>query len=330
MSAPTPLAALLPQLTDAAWTTAALSAFVESGALDSFDRPLTPEELGARVGAPPAMLGALLDVIVAQGLARRGEGGRVELGPELAAARGGGLAARVLRDDLRRIAGQPAALVAEAREGRLAPGWRHLDAALIDAQGTFAELHTDLLFVRGIVPRLGDLDARLRRDGGRVLDVGAGAAGNAIGFCRAWPAVTVTGLEPWAPSRARGERRIAEEGLGDRIALRDQRVEDLDEAGVYDLVWLPQMFLDDATFGRALRTCRRALRPGGWLVSAWIADEAAPGVAGALARLRDLAFGGAARGRATLERRLAEAGFEACVSVPLGAGAIGTVGGRAP
>jgi SAM-dependent methyltransferase len=316
-------------LGDAVWALSALAAAVESGVVAALANGATVDTIAEQTKVPAAIIDRLIDVLQALGFARE-EGGRVVLAADLAAAAADGAALHALRDDLRRHLGQSHALVADAKAGRLSPGWHFEDADVIDAQGTFALVHTDALFVRGLFPTLDGLVERLERPGARALDVGAGAAGSAIGFCRAYPALTVVGLEPREPSLAIGRRNVAEAGLSMRIELRPERVEDLRDEAAYDFVWLPQMFLDDSALAAALATCRRSLRAGGWLVSAWVSNDGGRDLGSALARLRNVAWGGRVRGPEAVGGVLAAAGLESVRWLPFGGGVMGLVGGRAP
>ncbi len=325
MASPT-LQTVVAPLIDATWTLASVSAAVESGLVAALTRPRTLAELGAETAASPDMLLRLLDVLASVGVVTV-QGEVVTPDAALATLAGDAQALHVLRDDLRRSLGQPRALVADARSGLLGTAWHHTDLDVIEAQGTFARVHTRVLMVDGIVPELPGLAARLAEPGARALDVGAGAAGNAIGFCQAWPALSVLGLEPWPASLACGLANVTAAGLDARIELRAQRIEELTERAAFDLIWLPQMFLDDATLARALELCGRALRPGGWLLTAWICDDR-PGLPAALLRLRDVAFGGRARDADRVATALVDAGYLDVQRKAFAGGSVGMVAGR--
>lgn len=319
--------AIVAPLGDAAWTLAALSAAVETGLIAALDAPASIAALSQRTAVPPAMVVRLLDVLEGLGLVAVDEDRATPSDALRGLARDRDQHV-VLRDELRRSLGQPRCFVEDARAGRLGTAWHHTDEELIEVQGTFARVHTRILMSEGIVPTLPGLSERLARPGARALDVGAGACGNAIAFCDAWPTLHVTGLEPWPPSLALGRENVAAAGLDARIELRPDRVEDLGDADAFDFVWLPQMFLDETTLRSALARCRAALRPGGWLLTAWICDERAPGLRAALGRLRDVAFGGEARGPERLEALLSSLGFAEIRRMPFADGSLGMIGAR--
>jgi predicted O-methyltransferase YrrM len=125
-------------------------------------------------------------------------------------------------------------------------------------------------------------------------------------------------LEPAEPAAAVGEKRLREEGLHNRVEVRRQRVEHLEDRESFDLAFLPQMFLpDDAVVDAAIRRVLAALKPGGWLLAAAVArpghDQAA-----ALSRLKSLLWGGNARDRDVLVPLLRESGFAPVIRAPGG------------
>jgi len=94
---------------------------------------------------------------------------------------------------------------------------------------------------------------RLQAPTASFLDVGSGVGALAIEMCSIWPHLHVVGLEPQAVPLAEGRRNVAAAGLGDRIALRAQRVEEMTEHEAFDLAWLPQVFLPREAFGPGLQ-----------------------------------------------------------------------------
>lgn len=327
MAHPAPIQKILGPLTDGAWTLAALSAATESGLVAALVAPIDVAALAARTGLDARGIERLLDVLAALELVTL-DGDRAAPSEALAALAADPMGLLVLRDDLRRSLGQPRCMVDDARAGRLGSAWHHVDPELIEVQGTFARVHTRLLMVDGIVPTLDGLEARLAQPGARALDVGAGAGGNAIAFCEAWPALAVVGLEPWAPSFELGRRKVDAAGLAARIELRPDRVEDLRDEDAFDFIWLPQMFLDDRVLVDALRRCRSALRPDGWLLTAWICDDR-PGLGPALGRLRDMVFGGDARGPDRIAAVLDRTGYRDARRMAFGDGGVGMLAARA-
>jgi len=143
------------------------------------------------------------------------------------------------------------------------PGWSHRDPAVLPAQGQLSRL-----VVRGIEALASErphLRATLRRPG-VFLDIGTGVGWLAIEAARAWPALRVVGVDPWEPALALARQNVAASGVADRIGLRSQRVEQLDETGAFTLAWLPGPFIAREIADRVLARIHRALAPGGWLI----------------------------------------------------------------
>lgn len=131
-------------------------------------------------------------------------------------------------------------------------------------------------FLHGLAPLLAasvpGLDARLRA-GARVADVGCGEGWSSVGLARAYPAVTVTGIDPDAPSTAAARRHAAEAGVEDRA-----RFVTADAATVargadgrgFDVVTAFECVHDLADPVGVLRAARALLAPDGWVL---VADE---------------------------------------------------------
>jgi hypothetical protein len=85
-------------------------------------------------------------------------------------------------------------------------------------------------------------------------------------------------------------RTVAAHGLGDRIELRRQGVEELDDDSVFDLAWMPLPFMPPVVVREGLARVWRALKPGGWLLLPGSTME--PGSAGDVARWQVYLAGG--------------------------------------
>jgi SAM-dependent methyltransferase len=110
-----------------------------------------------------------------------------------------------------------------------------------------------------------DLGATLRRPGA-FLDSGTGVGWLAIEAARSWPALRVVGIDPWEPALTLARKNLAKSGIAERVELRSQRVEQLEEVAHFTLAWLPGPFIAAEVLDCALERIRRALRPGGWLI----------------------------------------------------------------
>lgn len=106
------------------------------------------------------------------------------------------------------------------------PAWSYQDPIILQSQGQVSRL-----IVRGIdalAAQRPDLDAMLRR-GGAFLDVGTGVGWLAIDAARSWPAMRIVGVDPWEPALALARENLAKSGVAERIELRSQGVEHLDD-----------------------------------------------------------------------------------------------------
>jgi precorrin-6B methylase 2 len=311
---PDDVLALLEQADRAIWSASALAACAESGLLRQLETPTTLEDLARNLSMPQALAKGLVDVLAGLGLVTC-DRGRVQATPALqpftspdgAMTFRASLRAPLLQtEDFRRRLGN----------GTLAlDGWTHEDEAIIEAQGTLTRLWTTkaiprLKFLPGLV-------ARLDRQGAALLDVGAGAAGLSIALCQAFPHLKATALEPAPHPADIGERLVREAGLAERIAIRRQQVQHLEDEEAYDLAFLPQMFLPDAIMAETVERLFRSLRPGGWILVAALAHEG-NGVSSTVNRLKNLLWGGNTRDVESLKPRLVAAGFDPVIRAPGG------------
>jgi SAM-dependent methyltransferase len=183
---------------------------------------------------------------------------------------------------------QAADLVAAPRRA----GWDHENADILTMQGSTSALLADV-FQRRVVPVLaGDLAGRLDGGGASFLDVGAGVGALAIAMCRVWPALGVVGLDPWEPALRLAREHVVAAGLGDRIELRQERVERMRDTDRHDLAWLPTFFISAAVLAPGIERVHAGLRAGGCAILGLYArpDDA---LGAAAADLRTLRQGGA-------------------------------------
>ena len=293
-------------LCDHAWSLGAFAIAAERGVLAAILEQ--PSELGALAqlsGLEPHTLRACVDVLSGLGLARL-ERGTVYASDALLEL-GGPAGAKVLAADARATLG---VIFGAAREASLpgAPveGWRADDPTIVRAQAVVSEQTSEKMSALfGLLP---DLAVRLRAEGARLLDVGAGAGGLCIAFARAFPQLRVVGLEPSAV--ACGEARAAAEraGVADRVEMREQRGEQLQERERYACAYMAQMFIADSALPEALAATLHALEPGGTLVTGAIASLGDTLLA-AISRLRSSVWGGGVRTASDVVTALEHAGF---------------------
>lgn len=92
----------------------------------------------------------------------------------------------------------------------------NLEQARAYAEADFAEPHQ--AFVRHFQERFPDFE------GGEVLDLGCGPADVTMRFARAYPAVTIDGVDGAEAMLALGREMLAREGLAERVTLRCVRL----------------------------------------------------------------------------------------------------------
>lgn len=156
-------------------------------------------------------------------------------------------------------------------EGLDAPGWQDREAAVMQAFG-----EVSLGFWRN-VERLAppDLLARLEARGARFLDVGTGVGWLSMGMLRRWPQLAAVGIEPLPGALAMARDNLTRAGLADRMALRQGVGQDLRDVAAFDLIFVPGAFIPGEVLPAILLRARAALRPGGWVMLAVLAPDAA-------------------------------------------------------
>jgi predicted O-methyltransferase YrrM len=289
---------VLDDLSQSVWAFATLTTALEAGLLDQLAEPQELGSIGGHSELDPSLVEGILEVLVALGLVRR-DGQVVVAAPGLVPLLAPG-AKEVLLAQLRSTDLQARQLVDAARHGSLAPGWQHTDPMLLEAQGRSGQSAMPAMI--GALRQNPELAARLDRPSASFLDVGVGVGVIAIELCRAFPTLRVVGLEPAPAPLAQAHANVAAAGLADRIELRQQGVQDLQDSEAFDLAYVAQVFIPDGVFEAGLARVWRALRPGGWMSMPAIS---APGedLEAALSRLRNRLWGGGVR----LPEQVAEA-----------------------
>jgi hypothetical protein len=260
------------------------------------------------VNVPPLLARALLEVLVEAGFVVR-EGERFVAAPGVAAlaARGPMLAAQ-----LHSSLGQMHALARSVESRQLAEGWAQ-DADVVRAQGVVSfgmTVGPMAQFMR----HLPGVYERLSAPGARFLDVGSGAAGSCVGMCTVFPELRVVGLEPFEGPMAEGRKAVAASKFAERITLRAESLEQLDEREVYDAAYVAQMFFPERVLEDGLGRVLRSLKPGGYLFTGSVYDPG-PGMAAAMGRFTSVLWGGGTRSAEDVAALLARVGFTE-VSLP--------------
>jgi predicted O-methyltransferase YrrM len=289
---------VIDELSSSVWAFATLTAALEAGLLEQLADPLELGATSARSGLDPSLTEGILDVLVALGLVRR-DGQLFVAAPGLTPLLASD-AKEVLVAQLRSTDLQSRQLINGARQSGLGPGWQHTDPELLEAQGRSGKGAMPAMIQA--IRQTPELAARLGRPSASFLDVGVGVGVIAIELCRAFPALRVVGLEPAPAPLAQARANVAAANLADRIELRQQGVEDLQDSEAFDLAYVAQVFIPDGVFEAGLARVWRALRPGGW-VSMPAISAAGDDLEAALSRLRNLLWGGGVR----LPEQVAEA-----------------------
>jgi SAM-dependent methyltransferase len=187
-----------------------------------------------------------------------------------------------------------------------APGWNYEDPVVLESQGQLSRL-----IVRGIdllATQRPDFSATLRQPGA-FLDVGTGVGWLAIEAAHSWPALRVVGIDSWKPALTLAYKNLSQSGVAERVELRPQRLEHLDDEKTFTLAWLPAAFIPREIVATALERIYRALAPGGWLIFGL--NSHPPSALGkALTNLRTVRWGGHPWTTKEVEERLDAFGFE--------------------
>jgi precorrin-6B methylase 2 len=294
----------LSDLEDNLWAAAAFLHLASSGALaESGLTPVTPDDHAA------------VEALVAIGLVSRGDEG---VRPSAGLA---GLLAQVGIETLAQAklsAFRQVASVVGVTPPEQDTGWGAHDDETLLAQGR-ASAFGGVALATMFIPSLDGLEDRFS-SGGDFLDVGVGIGALTAAFCEHRPTAHVVGLDvlPRAVELARGTIRAA--SLEDRVELRLQAVQDLDDVDRYDLAWLPAPFIPASVFAQALRRVYRALRPGGWLVVAAGRFDGEP-LAIAVTKWKTLRAGGTPLPSAEAMTTLPAVGFVDVMQMPTPVGA---------
>jgi precorrin-6B methylase 2 len=186
------------------------------------------------------------------------------------------------------------------------PGWSYQDPDVLQSQGRLSRLNVH--WIEAIAAQRPELSEVLRQPGA-FLDVGTGVGWLAIEAARSWPALRVVGIDPWEPALTLAQKNLAQSGRLERVELRHQRVEQLEETATFTLAWVPGPFISAEVVDRALERVRCALAPGGWLIFGFYPLPAAP-LEHALTCLRIVRSGGYPWTSQEVEERLRALVFE--------------------
>jgi 2-polyprenyl-3-methyl-5-hydroxy-6-metoxy-1,4-benzoquinol methylase len=185
--------------------------------------------------------------------------------------------------------------------------WNHVEPEILESVGEIARTVHAQTVTRDIVPGCAGLAERFRA-GATMLDVGVGVARSAIALAQMWPELRIVGIDPWQPSLRLARENVDRSGLGDRIQLREQGIEALEDRGAYDYIYFANTFIPERFARPGLNRALNALRPGGW-ISLGACNQAAPPAPAALFRLRETQWGGPVWSAPDAQNILREAGY---------------------
>jgi SAM-dependent methyltransferase len=161
-------------------------------------------------------------------------------------------------------------LVAAYRTGDGVP-YEHYGADLYEGQEAFTRPMFTHLLGKEWLPAVPDVHERLLAEpAARVADVACGCGWSSIGIARAYPLVSVDGIDLDTASIEKARRNVEGSGVEDRVTFQERDAGDPALAGTYDLVTIFEALHDMSYPVDVLRTLRGMLADGGTVI---VGDE---------------------------------------------------------
>jgi len=165
---------------------------------------------------------------------------------------------------------QAPAVVEAFRTGSGVP-WSAFGPGMVEGQGFFNR--SWLLGALGseYLPSIPDVHARLQADPpARVLDAACGVGWAGIAIAKAYPNVTVLGVDPDESSVELARRNAEEHGVADRVRFEVKDATGIEASGPFDFAIVVEAIHDISRPVEVLEAIRRSLAPGGSLI---VTDE---------------------------------------------------------
>ncbi|MEV4477821.1 SAM-dependent methyltransferase [Nonomuraea salmonea] len=233
-----------------------------AGWLDLLTTPTTVEALAEAGGVSAERARRVVEVFVAAGVVRDGEGPAYVLTEEFAALNGAPAGVRLddaidmvtaardrvrsaLSPDVRRTWEQDALVVAR--------NWGMLPAAATRAIFSMAY---------DAVPAYRDRLAA----GGPLLDIGSGIGGALLTTLTMFPELRAVGVERAEDVVKELRERAEAAGVTSRLEIRCADAQEIDDEAAYEVAYWAQAFFPDDARAVTLEAARRALVPGGLLL----------------------------------------------------------------
>jgi 2-polyprenyl-3-methyl-5-hydroxy-6-metoxy-1,4-benzoquinol methylase len=144
-------------------------------------------------------------------------------------------------------------------------------ADLHEGQAKFTRPLFETLLGREWLPAVPEVHERLHADPpARVVDVACGQGYSTMAIARAYPKVTVDGIDLDEASIEAAEENLAGAGLEDRVTFHLRDAADPGLQGRYDFAYLHEALHDMSYPVDVLRACRGLLAEGGTMI---VADE---------------------------------------------------------
>ncbi len=168
------------------------------------------------------------------------------------------------------VSGAMPDLVAAFRSGGPVP-WSAYGQDMTEAQGDFNRPWLVGSLGTEYIPSISDIhDRLLSESGARVADIACGVGWAAISLARAYPNITVDGIDPDDLSIELASRNAEEAGVADRVNFHAKDAADPTLEGSYDLAVVVESIHDMSQPVAVLSSIRGMLKPGGTLI---VADE---------------------------------------------------------